>query len=128
MAVYRENKRRRPASGFDPGQSAQNSQGSLRERNLVRDAILGPLFRYGPGLRHKVDFLPSRLADFAKPLARQQQQLRERPEWPADAFEGRPCGADFVVGQDTIAARLGGWGADLLTWARFDKASLDGPC
>ena len=63
----------------------------------MRSGILGARSRNGPGLRREVDFLPLRFANFAKPLARQQEQLRERAEGPAGTFEGCPRAADFVV-------------------------------
>ena len=55
-------------------------------------AVFCPLSRQRPGLLIEIEFAPGRVRQLIAPLSRQQQQLAERAERPADAIAGERCG------------------------------------
>jgi hypothetical protein len=77
--------------------------GERRQRHDMNSSVLGALAGDGPDGAVLAQLLAVHAANFAQPLAEQQQQFQDRGDYPALGLCGSPEGGNLGVGQHTVA-------------------------
>jgi hypothetical protein len=80
-----------------------------------------------PNLGAEIDFLPPHFCDFGAPLAGQDEQPDQWPEWPAYGDRGAPDSLKLFVSQYAVPTFLGRWSSNSSAWRGINQAALARP-